>query len=89
MNIGKALRQARRNVGVGQLELSRMLGRYDNFIPKIEIGKTDLKVDVLLQIAEKLEIKPGSLLDWMIQHDRKTANQGTQLHTQEAVPGRR
>lgn len=61
--LGAQLRELRRERGLTQVDLARMIGIAHTQIHKYETGLNRLSVVRLLQMADALELSPGDVLD--------------------------
>ena len=59
--VGKALRQAREEAGLQQIELGRLIGKTQGYISKIEGGHQGVDVLLLHDIANALGNEPADL----------------------------
>jgi transcriptional regulator with XRE-family HTH domain len=60
-DLGRALRQLRRDRGFSQEELARRAGLHPNHLGQIERGAKDLRVTTLLRILDAVEASPSDL----------------------------
>ena len=64
--LGRALRQRRRALGLRQVELAELAGCSTRFVHSAEAGKASLRLDKLLALLRVLglgfELRPGVLL---------------------------
>jgi len=59
--LGRAIRRARRKVGLTQIELAQQLGMHRTQLGHVEQGRKDFQLSTLVRIADALEI-PLSML---------------------------
>lgn len=60
--IGERIRQARKEQNISQTELAERANISVPYLSKIEMGKSDFGVSVLLRIAEALQVSTDKLL---------------------------
>ena len=61
------LRRYRDLAGLSQQELADSIGVSKGFISALEGGRSVLSIDRLLQIAEALRIRPGVMIDAIVE----------------------
>lgn len=54
--VGQRIRDQRIFKNMSQVELSELIGRYDNYIYDVERGKSGMSLEIALSIAEKLNM---------------------------------
>lgn len=64
--VGRALRQARENAGLQQIELGRLIGKTQGYISKIENGHQGVDILLLYDIALALRCRPADLYSEVI-----------------------
>lgn len=62
-SVGKRIREARRNLGMTQLELGRLTGYTDSTISHIEKGEVDLPISKLKALSMALRVTVDYLID--------------------------
>lgn len=60
--VGAAIAKRRQRLGISQYALADRSGMSQSIIAKIEVGRTNIRVEQLLDLAAALGVKPGSLL---------------------------
>lgn len=65
------LRRYRLAAGLSQEQMSGFLGVSRGFYSLLELGKRWPNVDMLLRIAEVLKVRPGELLDALVDEAAK------------------
>ena len=61
-NLGKNLRETRKQLGLTQEEVSQRSGVQAGEISRIESGKRDPQVSTVERLAKALDVPPGQLL---------------------------
>ena len=61
-SIGERIRQARKEHNMSQLELAEKASISETYISRIELGKSDFSVSVLVRISEALQTSTDKLL---------------------------
>ena len=61
-NLGKNLRETRKQLGLTQEEVSQRSGVQAGEISRIEAGKRDPQVSTVERLAKALDVPPGQLL---------------------------
>lgn len=59
--VGRALRQAREDAGLQQIELGRLIGKTQGYVSKIENGHQGVDIILLYDIALALKCNPAEL----------------------------
>lgn len=63
--VGKRIRERRKELGIGVLELANMIGRDRTTIYRYETGDiSNMPIDLLKPLSEALETTPAFLLGW-------------------------
>jgi len=62
-NVTLKIRAARKERGVSQRELARALGVAQSTLSRIERGERRVSVDLLIEIARTLGVRPADMLD--------------------------
>lgn len=71
-SVGKKIREARKNLGMTQLELARLTGYTDSTISHIEKGEVDLPISKLKALASALRVTVDYLIgDYLLEVERK------------------
>lgn len=71
-SVGKKIREARKNLGMTQLELARLTGYTDSTISHIEKGGVDLPISKLKALASALRVTVDYLIgDYLLEVERK------------------
>lgn len=65
MNEGKRIRERRKELGLSQEELAKMVGyAHKASISKIENGDRDFPIDQIVPIAKALDVSPSYIMGW-------------------------
>ena len=71
-SVGKKIREARRNLGMTQLELARLTGYTDSTISHIEKGEVDLPISKLKSLSIALRVNIDYLIgDYLLEVEQK------------------
>lgn len=62
-NLGKNLRETRKQLGLTQQEVSQRSGVQAGEISRIEAGKRDPQISTVERLAKALDVSAGQLLD--------------------------
>jgi transcriptional regulator with XRE-family HTH domain len=62
VRVGENLRQLRTEAGLSQAQLAERVGWSQNVVAKIELAKTNMRVEQLLDLVDGLECLPSDLL---------------------------
>ena len=63
-SLGSQIREARAAQGISQRQLALMTGTSRSYLWKIETGTADVGIDVLIRIAQALDVKVRDLIDF-------------------------
>ncbi len=63
------IREIRKQIGITQVELAKMLGITQGGIQKLEVGSRNLDIEWMRKIAKALDCKPYELLPLDMQPD--------------------
>ncbi len=63
MNIGKAIKTARNNKGLSQLNLALVIGNDSAYISRIENNQTEPTLRTIVKLAKALDMPPIELLE--------------------------
>lgn len=69
--IGKRLKEARKNKGLTQDQLSEKMGVSIAYLSKVETGKIHINLERLSQICGILEVTEGKILNGVSNHSEK------------------
>lgn len=61
IEVGSLIRKWRENIGMTQLELSEKAGLGEKTISRLEIGKSNMRIDTLFTLADALGITPNDM----------------------------
>ncbi|WP_020585449.1 helix-turn-helix domain-containing protein [Desulfobacter curvatus] len=70
-NIGKHIRDLRGEKKLSQQALAELAGISYKYLGEIERGQVNLSVEILIKIAESLQVPPGELLNDVINDETK------------------
>lgn len=73
-NIGKHIKDLRGEQKLSQQALAELAGISYKYLGEIERGQVNLSVEILIKIAESLQVPPGELLNAVIDDDTKTVS---------------
>lgn len=62
--LGSRIRSKRAERGLSQRQLALMTGTSRSYLWKIETGTADVGIDVLIRIAQALDVKVRDLIDF-------------------------
>lgn len=62
--LGSRIRSKRAERGISQRQLALMTGTSRSYLWKIETGTADVGIDVLIRIAQALDVKVRDLIDF-------------------------
>lgn len=62
-NLGANLRNARKQLGMSQEQVSERSGVHATEVSRIEAGKRDPRVSTVERLAKAVKLKPGKLLE--------------------------
>ena len=62
MNVGQKIKEIRREKGLTQRDLAKEINKSESTLKKYENGEVAITVDVLLDVAEVLNVNPTKLL---------------------------
>lgn len=62
--LGSRIRSRRTECGISQRQLALMTGTSRSYLWKIETGTADVGIDVLIRIAQALDVKVRDLIDF-------------------------
>lgn len=60
--IGKRIKELRKDKGLTQLQLSEKLGITDNFLAKIEGGSKNPSIDLFIQMSELFSVSLDAII---------------------------
>lgn len=63
-NLGRSIYAKRRSLGYSQNKLAEMLGISREHLAKIETAKRTVSLDLLIEIADTLDVKVKDLIDF-------------------------
>ena len=63
MNVGLAIKNRRKSLGLSQLKLALQINSDSAYICRVENNKKDISLRVFVRIALALKIKPSELLE--------------------------
>lgn len=62
VKLGERLREARKNKSLTQLQLAELSGVDNKYISKIECGKAVISLELMVRLANSLDVSPNFLL---------------------------
>lgn len=68
------LRRYRKQAGLSLDQVAHKVGISKGFYSNMELGTKWPNIDMLLRIAEALDVRPGDMLDALVEESRKTNN---------------
>lgn len=63
-SLGSAIRNLREQRGISQRKLALMTGTSRSYLWKIEAGTADVGIDVLIRIAQALDVQVRELIEF-------------------------
>lgn len=65
------LRRYRRKAGMTQEQLAGLAGISTSFLGMMEIGQKWPNVDMLVRIADALQVRPGEMVDALVEESKR------------------
>lgn len=74
------LRRHRQSAGLSQQQLADSVGIAKSYISSLELGYRAPNLNLLVKLADALSIRPGQLVDEMVNDAIKSVGLGTKHH---------
>ncbi len=63
-SLGSRIRSTRTGLGISQRQLALMTGTSRSYLWKIETGTADIGIDILIKVAQALDVQVRDLIDF-------------------------